>query len=201
MFVKRYMLGLMTILIIAGYGSVAAAGEPMEKIRQTTDKIIAILTDPSLKGPEKEPERSRQIRRAVDERFDWEEMSLRTLARNWKDRTQAERSEFIGLFGNLLERTYLDKVESYSGEKVLYVDEKTQGDYALVTVKIITQQQTDIQVQYRLKRKGSEWLVYDISIEGVSLVNNYRKQFSSILAQSSYKDLVDRLRAKVEGKE
>lgn len=189
------------MLIMIAVASVSMAGGPTEAIRETTDKIIAILTDPSLKGPDQEPERARQIRKAVDERFDWEEMSMRTLARHWKDRSQSERSEFIRLFGSLLERTYLEKVESYSGEKVLYGDEKVEGDYGLVTVKIITKQDTEIQVQYRLKTKGAAWLVYDISIEGVSLVNNYRKQFSSILARSSYNDLVEKLRSKVEGKE
>jgi len=197
----RWIAGIFFMLIMIAVASVSMAGGPTEAIRETTDKIIAILTDPSLKGPDQEPERARQIRKAVDERFDWEEMSMRTLARHWKDRSQSERSEFIRLFGSLLERTYLEKVESYSGEKVLYGDEKVEGDYGLVTVKIITKQDTEIQVQYRLKTKGAAWLVYDISIEGVSLVNNYRKQFSSILARSSYNDLVEKLRSKVEGKE
>jgi phospholipid transport system substrate-binding protein len=174
------------------------AGTSTDDIRKTTDKIIAILTDPALKGPDQDEVRAQKIRKAVDERFDWEEMSMRTLARHWKDRTPAERTEFIDLFGQLLERTYLDKVEGYSGEKVLYVDEKTEGDYGLVTVKIVTKEATEILVQYRLRDKGGEWLVYDISIEGVSLVNNYRKQFHSILTRSSYKDLVDKLRSKVE---
>jgi len=199
---NRWITGVVFFFVISMMGTgVSIAGEPTEAIRKTTDQILAILTDPSMKGPDKESERARQIRKAVDERFDWEEMSMRTLARHWKDRTQPERSEFIDLFGSLLERTYLDKVESYSGEKVLYVDEKTEGDYGLVTVKIITHQQTEIEVQYRLKKKGSNWLVYDISIEGVSLVNNYRKQFNSILARSSYNELVEKLRTKLEGKE
>jgi phospholipid transport system substrate-binding protein len=187
-----------SLLMMVALGPVCMAGTPTDDIRETTDKIIAILTDPALEGPDKDEARAQEIRRAVDERFDWEEMSMRTLARHWKDRTPAERTEFIDLFGQLLERTYLDKVEGYSGEKVRYVDEKREGDYGLVTVKIVTKEATEILVQYRLRNKGGEWLVYDISIEGVSLVNNYRKQFHSILTRSSYKDLMNKLRSKVE---
>jgi phospholipid transport system substrate-binding protein len=185
-------------LIMAAAASVSLAGEPTEDVRKTTDRIIAIVTDPGLKEADKAQEKSRQIRSVVDERFDWEEMSKRTLARNWKDRTEDEKKEFIDLFGKLLERTYLDKVEGYSGEKVLYVDEKIQENYAIVAVRIVTRQETEIQVDYRLQKKEKEWLVYDISIEGVSLVNNYRKQFSSIMTRSSFKDLIEKLKSKVE---
>ncbi|HIJ58478.1 MAG TPA: ABC transporter substrate-binding protein, partial [Deltaproteobacteria bacterium] len=97
------------------------------------------------------------------------------------------------------ERTYLDKVEGYSGEKVLYVGERVDGKYGIVVVKIVTKKDTEILVKYKLKNKGGEWLAYDISIQGVSLVNNYRKQFNSIMTRSSYEDLVKKLRKKVEG--
>lgn len=175
------------------------AGGPTEDVRKTTDKLIAIVSDPAMKSADRAAERARRIRKAVDERFDWKEMSKRTLARHWKKRTEQEKEEFIDLFGKLLERTYLDKVEGYSGEKVLYVGERVDRNYGIVVVKIVTKKDTEILVKYRLKKKGSEWLVYDISIEGVSLVNNYRKQFNSILTRSSYKDLIKRLKTKVEG--
>lgn len=198
MLCNRLIMSVFILVILAAAASVSVAGEPTEDVRKTTDRIIAIVTDPGLKKADKAQEKSRQIRNVVDERFDWEEMSKRTLARNWKDRTEDEKKEFIDLFGRLLERTYLDKVEGYSGEKVLYIDEKIQGNYAIVAVKIVTKQETEIQVDYRLQKKGKEWLVYDISIEGVSLVNNYRKQFSSIMTRSSFKDLIEKLKSKVE---
>jgi len=201
MLCKRLIISVFVISVMGAAASASMAGEPTEYIRKTTDKIIAILTDPALKGSDKDRERAQQIRKAVDERFDWEEMSKRTLARHWKDRTPQEREEFIMLFGRLLERTYLDKVEGYSGEKVLYAEEKVEGSYAVVAVKIITKEETEIRVAYRLKKKEGEWMVYDISIEGVSLVNNYRKQFQSIMTRSSYDDLIQRLRSKVEGEE
>ncbi|MBU4425216.1 MAG: ABC transporter substrate-binding protein [Proteobacteria bacterium] len=175
----------------------AMAGEPTEMIRKTTDKIIGIVIDPALKGPEKAAERKRLVREAVSEQFNREEMSRRTLAQHWSKRTGGEKKEFVDLYAKLLEGTYLDKVEGYSGEKVLYEDETVDGKYAVVKVKILSKQGTKISVEYRLK-KGIDWLVYDVSIEGVSLVNNYRTQFNSIIVRSSYKELIKQLKAKVE---
>jgi len=184
-------------LIVAITGSVLAA-EPMEAIKQTTDKLLSIVTNPALKPPSKATEKEKLIRQAVDERFDWEEMARRTLATHWAKRTPEERKEFVPLFADLLERTYLKKVEGYSGEKVLYEGETKDGDYAAVKVKIVTKKNQDIPVEYRLKREGNNWMIYDVSISGVSLVNNYRTQFNSIISQSSYENLVKRLREKVE---
>jgi phospholipid transport system substrate-binding protein len=176
----------------------AWAGNPTEQVRETTDKILSIVTDPSLKSPEKAGERQERIRNAVDERFDWLEMSRRTLARHWAERTDEEKRAFVDLFGKLLERTYMDKVEGYSGEKVLYADERVEAEYAAVGVKIVTRQNREIDVIYRMKKKGGTWYVYDISIEGVSLINNYRTQFNNILSRSSFEELMERLRDKVE---
>ena len=174
----------------------ALAGEPTEKIKETTGKIIVIVGDTALKGPGKADERKRLIRQAVDERFDWEEMSRRSLARHWARRTAEEKKEFIDLFGKLLERTYLDKVEGYSGESVLYDGENVDPDdkkYVAVKVRFITKKEIEIPVEYRLWKKKNDWRVYDISIEGVSLVNNYRKQFKGM----SYGKLIQRLRTKI----
>jgi phospholipid transport system substrate-binding protein len=173
------------------------AGEPTERIRKATDKIIGIVIDPALKGPEKVAERKRLVREAVSEQFNREEMSRRTLAQHWSKRTVGEKKEFVDLYARLLEGTYLDKVEGYSGEKVVYEDETVDGKYAVVKVKILSKQGTNISVEYRLI-KGIDWLVYDVSIEGVSLVNNYRTQFNSIIVRSSYKELIKQLKAKVE---
>ncbi|MBL7205482.1 MAG: ABC transporter substrate-binding protein [Desulfobacteraceae bacterium] len=199
MICKRFiMVPLFFFMTLVISGS-SIAGGPTEDIRDTTDKLIAIVSDPAMKSSDRSTERAKRIRKAVDERFDWKEMSKRALARHWKKRTKREKTEFIDLFGKLLERTYLDKVEDYSGEKVLYLGERVDGNYGIVVVKIVTKKDTEILVKYRLKKKGSEWLVYDISIEGVSLVNNYRKQFNSIMTRSSYEDLIKKLRRKVEG--
>lgn len=195
---RSYLWGSVFFLAITICVSAhAMAGAPTEQVKKTTDKIIAILSDPTLKSPEKAAERKRLIRQAVDEQFNWEEMSRRTLARHWRKRTDEEKKEFIDLYGKLLERTYLDKVDGYSGEKVLYEGERIDGKYAVIKVKVLTKQETAILTEYRLKRKGDDWLVYDISVEGVSLIHNYRTQFNSIIIRSSYKDLIKKLNTKV----
>ena len=175
----------------------APAGGPMEQVSRTTDKILAIVTDPELADESKVQERKRLIRKAVDERFDWEELSRRALGRHWARRTEEERQTFVVLFGELLERTYLDRVEGYSGEKVLYVGETVDGEFAVVETRFVTAQKAEIPVFYRMRRKNDEWMVYDIVVEGVSLVGNYRSQFQSILARRPYEELVRILEERV----
>ncbi|NIN00673.1 MAG: ABC transporter substrate-binding protein [candidate division Zixibacteria bacterium] len=190
---QRFILFLLAV----GIAVPAVAGEPTEQIKETTDKIISILTDPELKDSTKSEEKRKLIRQAVDERFDWEELARRSLARHWSNRTDEEKREFISLFSDLLEKTYMDKVDSYSGETVFYVGETVDGNYGVVNIKIVTERDTEIPAEYKVKKKEDGWFIYDISVNGVSLVNNYRTQFNSIILKSSYEDLVDRLKAKV----
>jgi len=197
---STYLSSILSLLLIVEIAVPALAANPMEEIKQTTDKILSIVTNPALKAPLKTAEREKLIRQAVDERFNWEEMARRSLATHWAKRTPEEKKEFIRLYADLLERTYMKKVEDYSGEKVLYEGEIKEGDYATVKVKIVTKKNKDIPVEYRLMKNGDSWFIYDVSIEGVSLVNNYRTQFNSIISQSSYENLVKKLREKVEMK-
>ena len=186
---------LLALWAVCGFDPVWA-GVPTEKVKETTDKILAIVSDPALKDPAKEAQRRECIRKAVDELCDWEEMSRRSMGRHWAQRSEQEKKEFVRLFGQLLERTYIDKVESYSGEKVNYLGERVDGDYAEVEVKIVTKKNTEILVLYKLRARDQKWWVYDMVIEGVSLVNNYRTQFSDILAKSSFEGLMKKLREK-----
>jgi len=186
------------MMVILAIAIPAWGGEPTDRIKGGTDKIIAVLSDPNLLGDEKADERRQAIRQAVFELFDWEEMAKRSLARHWRERTDEEKKEFVVLYGELLERTYLDRVEGYSGEEVIYTEERIDGKYALVKATIVTKTKQEIAVDYKLKTKSKQWLVYDVSVEGVSLVNNYRTQFNQILMKSSYETLVDRLRKKIE---
>lgn len=173
------------------------AGAPTDQLKMTIDRFIAILSDPNLKAPEKSYEKKQLVRKTVDEIFDWEAFSRRALAKYWKKRTPEEKKEFISLFGKLLERTYLDKVENYSGERVSYVGEKIDGKYAMVKTIVLSKSNNEIEVNYRLRNKNGNWFVYDIYIEGASLVNNYRIQFNDILLKSSYQELVKRLEEKI----
>lgn len=191
---KYFLRGSLFVFLTLFMALPSLAGQPMEQLKETTDKIIAIVSDPALKPPEKAKEKKRLIRKAVDERFDWEEMSRRSLARHWKRRTDDEKKEFINLFGKLLERTYLEQVGNYSGEKVLYLNETIdESGFGDVRIKIITKQETEIPVRYKVKKNGDGWYVYDISVEGRSLINNYRKQFQ----QMPYKKLLKQLKDKV----
>lgn len=189
--------GIVSLLIIVGVSVPVLAGEATDQIKQTTDRILSVIKDPVLKNPSRVQERRRLTRKVVDERFDWEEMARRSLGRHWTQRTADEKKEFVPLFSELVERTYMSKVENYSGEKVRYKGERNDGDYAVVNTTVITQENKDISVEYRLKKEGNDWLVYDVSIEGVSLVNNYRTQFNSIILQSSYENLIRKIKAKV----
>ena len=198
---KALLQVIMVLFLMFAVSAPALARGPTDAIKETTDKIISILTDPTLKGPDKAKERKRRIREAVDERFDWEEISRRALAQHWKERTEQEKKEFIPLFGKLVERTYMDKVEDYSGEKVLYVGERIKEEYGLVKAKVVTNDKREIDVDYRLKYKGSDWYVYDVTIVGVSLVKSYRVQFNEIIMQSSYADLLKRLKEKLAAEE
>lgn len=175
---------------------IAIAGEPQDQLRQTTDKVLAILTDPELKSPVRAKERRELILKAVDERFDWEDMSRRSLARHWAQRSPEERQEFTRLFKELLERVYMDKVEGYSWNKVLYEGEQIDGEFASLKVKVFTSKDQTIQVEYRMRKRGTQWLIYDFSVEGVGLVSNYRTQFNEIILKSSYQELVRRLKTK-----
>lgn len=197
MYRKYLFKGFSLFFLFILAGAPAFAGEATDRIKQTTDKILAIVSNPTLKLPEKVAERDKLIREAVDERFDWKEMSRRALAIHWAKRTDKEKREFVNLFGELLENTYMDKVGGYSGEEVTYEGEKISGPYGIVKVKILTKNDKLISVKYRVRNKKDDWFVYDISIEGVSLINNYRRQFNSIITRSSYENLVKKLKAKV----
>ncbi len=187
---------LLSLGLLLFGGSTVRAGEPMDVVKQSTDRILKILKDPELKAKSKEPEKARLLRKIADERFDWEEMAKRSLAIHWGERTPQERKEFVSLFADLLDRSYMGKIEGYKNEKIVFVKENVDADYAVVETNVVTEREVEIPINYRLHKKGSDWLVYDVSIEGVSLVNNYRTQFNNIIMSSSYQELVKRMRAK-----
>jgi phospholipid transport system substrate-binding protein len=180
---------------------VCQAGEPLDKIRQTVDDVLAVLADETLKAPERTAERRAKMRQAVFQRFGFDEMAKRALAQHWQKRTPEERKEFVALFSDLLERSYVDKIENYGGGKqnVLYTKESIDKDgYAAVRSEIVNPRDQNVEVEYRLLQRDGNWEVYDVIIEGVSLVNNYRTQFNKIISESSYENLVKQMRLKLE---
>ena len=188
------------LFLVLGAPALALAGEPTDQIKQTTDQLLAIVQTPSLQGPEKEIERKKKMRSVVDERFDWGAMARSAVGKFWHNFSEAQRTEFTKLFSDLVEKTYMTEVDSYSGEKILYKGDKVDGQYGVVESVVVTLKGTDVPVSYRVLKKRAAWLVYDINIEGVSLVNNYRSQIGSILNSSTYDKLISRIKAKIEAK-
>ena len=173
----------------------AMAGPPTDQLRPAIERVVKVLEDPGLKREARAPERRQAIREAADATFDWTEMARRALGQHWAKLDEAERQEFVGLFRTLLERAYVGKIDRYSGEKVIYAGETIDGDMASVKTKLTSRQGQEIPVEYRMIKRGDKWLVYDVIVEGVGLVSNYRTQFNEIIRTSSYQDLVKRLRS------
>ena len=181
----------------------AAPGPVTDSLKGTLDQIIDVLNDPSLKTPGKENERKNTLLKLIKERFDEEAFARRALGVRWKKRTKEEKQEFVEIFSDLLERTYLKKIDDYlakagnfSGKNIAYLNETVKGRYVIVKTKVIVNDETQIPVLYLFKNKQGNWLAVDIAIEGVSLVKNYRAQFKEILANSSFAELIDKLKSK-----
>ncbi|MEW6719035.1 MAG: ABC transporter substrate-binding protein [Thermodesulfobacteriota bacterium] len=172
----------------------ASGGEPTEAIRGAIDRGVAIVTRPDLQGDAKKAERRALLRKELFPHFNFDEMSRRSLGVNWKNRTPEERQEFIAVFKELLENSYAGKIEGYRGEKIVYGKEALDLPYAEVRTKIVDARGEEFAVNYRVLKDGSGWRVYDIVIEGVSLVNNYRSQFTDLLAKYSFAEMMERLR-------
>lgn len=190
---KATVLAVGLTVMLAG---TAAAGVPTDQLRGAVDRVLKTLDDPGLKGEGKVVERRVAVRKIANEIFDFGEIAKRSMARHWQPLSEAQRNEFVGLFADLLERSYISKIETYGGEKIQYTAERTDGDYATVSTKIITKNGTEVPVDYRMIKRSDRWLVYDVSIEGVSLVSNYRTQFNKIIQTSSYNELVSKLKNK-----
>ena len=170
----------------------AHAGTPTEALKQHVDQVVKILSDPSVR-----PEARREkVRKIAEDVFDYPDTARRALGPHWNARSPQQREEFVKLFSEILDRSYGSKIELYQGERVQYVGGTIDGTGATVKTTIVTKKGTDVPVDYRLHLKDGRWLVYDVIIEGVSLVANYRTQFNKIVQTEGYESLVQRLRAK-----
>jgi phospholipid transport system substrate-binding protein len=174
----------------------AAAGQASDQLRSRIDRVVTILEDPILKV--RPQERRVALQGAATDIFDFTEITRRSLGRHWQTATPAEREELVQLFTVLLERSYLGRIEQYSGERISVVGETLDGELATVRTRLVSKGGTETPVDYRLHRAGDRWMAYDVNVEGVSLVANYRAQFNKILQTSSAQVLVQRLRAKQE---
>ncbi len=186
------------LALLVGPG--AWAGPPTDQLRGQVDRVLKILSDPGLKTDGKRQERRVAIRKVANDIFDFTELTKRSLGRHWQARTPADQAEFVGLFTDLLEYAYISKIEMYTGEKIAFVGETLDGGVATVRTKIVTKQGTEIPLDYRMYQRGDRWLTYDVTVEGISLVSNYRTQFNAIIQRSSYQELVRTMRAKQDAR-
>ena len=159
---------------------VAWAGPPTDTVREYTDAVQKVLEDPALR----KEDRRASVRKIASEAFDVNESARRALGLHWQKRSEAEREEFVQLFGELLERTYIAQIDLYGGERLRFTEEKLDGNLAIVRAKLVTKQGTEVPVEARMNRKGERWLIYDVVIESVSLISNYRSQFDRIIRQN-----------------
>jgi len=184
-------------ILLAVSATPSYAGVPTDSMKATVDEVLRIVRDNELKQPRKATERRQMLEQVVDARFDYREMSRRALGAPWNNLSDQEQQEFVGLFRTLLTNSYANKIETYSGEGVQYLNERMEKEYAEVRTKVLSGK-TEIPLDYRLINKTNDWRVYDVVVDGISLVNNYRGQFTKIIQSSSYHDLVEQLRKKSE---
>lgn len=188
------------LLVVAA--AAAPAGNPREVVQAAVSRALTVLEEAQVNRPESQQagrvpgERVRpELRRVAADLFDFHEMARRTLSRHWNGRSAKDRAEFVTLFTDLLERSYLGRIEGYAGEKIVYLGESVDDDYALVRSRVMRRPR-DIALDYRLHLRSGRWKVYDVLIDGVSWVSTYRSQFDRVIQTSSWDELVDRLRKK-----
>jgi phospholipid transport system substrate-binding protein len=190
--IKAIALALALNLVLAVPG--AMAEQPIEVVKHVIDQALDILRNPDMG----KSERRRQVKQAVDRHFDYREMAKRSLGPTWRNLSGSQQDEFVRLFAELLEASYSDKIEKYASRvRIDYTGQSLDGDYAEVRT-VVVRPNDKIPLSYRLLNESGTWMVYDVTIEGVSLVSNYRSQFSRIIHESSYAELVRRLRNKVQ---
>ncbi|RPH78102.1 MAG: ABC transporter substrate-binding protein, partial [Candidatus Rokuibacteriota bacterium] len=170
----------------------AEAGAPTDQLKRHVDEVIGVLDDASTKS--QPAKRRAAVRKVAEDIFDYPETARRALGPHWSARTPEEQREFVAIFADLLDHAYLSKIDVYQGEKVQYTGETVDGDQATVKTTLVIPKGTSIPIDYRMHRVNDRWRVYDVVIEGVSLVANYRTQFNRIVRSESYQALVQKLR-------
>jgi len=182
---------LVALLVIPAV--VWPSAKAIDDVQATVDDVLAVLRDTAAPLDQ----RRAKIRNLVRSRFDFELMAKSTLGRQWKNASKQEQETFIELYSKLLEATYVGRIEAYTNEKITYGSEKTKGDKALVETHIVTAT-TDIPIDYKLVQDSAEWKVYDVVIEGVSLIRNFRSSYGSIVEKEGFSGLFARMENKVQ---
>jgi phospholipid transport system substrate-binding protein len=185
------------LLAVAGFflATNARAGVT-EEVKKTVDEVVRTVSDKEMK--KNDQKRRQALKKSISVIFDYNEMAKRSLGKHWNQRSAAEKKQFSELFASLLENSYAGKVESYNNEKIVYLKETIDNEYAEVRSKVVTAKRDEFTLDYRLINQNGKWMVYDVVIEGVSLVSNYRTQFSKIISSDGYPALVKKLQTKTD---
>lgn len=170
--------------------SPSSAAGPIKEVRATVDKVLIIVRNPNLKSEAQKANLRAQLAEVIYPRFDFTEMAKRSLGPHWGRRTSEEQREFVKIFSELLRNSYVDRIESYGSQTILYIREIKDTNYAEVDTKIVTDKREGLSINYKLHSVNNEWKVYDVVIENISVVNNYRSQFNRVIARSSFEELV-----------
>jgi phospholipid transport system substrate-binding protein len=183
-------------LLLAAGGGAQPEVTPTQVVQTATEQVLQVVQDAELASPASQERRRVEVQRIADRLFDFQEMSRRALALHWRERSPQEQTEFVSVFKQLLGRAYLGKLENYAGEQIVYLGETVDGEFATVRSKIVTGRGAEIPVDYRLHLVGTRWAVYDVAVQGVSFVGNYRGQFDKIIRTSSFQGLMRDLKLK-----
>lgn len=184
------------LAMAAAFSTTLAFAGPSDDVKKTVDEVVRIVANKEMKHNEQK--RRQALKKSISLVFDYSEMSKRSLGKHWNQRTPTERKRFTELFATLLENSYAGKIESYNNERIVYLKETIDGDYAEVKSKVVTVKRDEFALDYRMINQNGKWMAYDVVIEGVSLVSNYRTQFNKIITSGGYSELVKKLETKTD---
>ena len=196
--VLHTLLPILIVLFALAWVQGAWAGPPTDQLRDGVERVVKILRDPELRGDTKVNERNAAVNKVADQIFDFGETAKRSLGQHWAQRTQVEREEFVRLFTELVQRTYLSKVNQYNSE-MTFQDDVVDGNQAVVRTTLLLGKGSQMSLDYRMHHPRDRWQVYDLSIDGISLLASYRSQFNKIVRTDSYEGLVTRLKSRQVG--
>lgn len=193
---RKALAGLM-IFIVSMVPFHVLAGSALDMVKTNANSVLDVLRDPKLKGDAGKKVKEQKIEAAAEKLFDYVELSKRTLGLNWNKLSMDQRKEFVELFKTLLRNTYIDRITAYTNEKVEFAKEIQLTETTTEVQSLVTKGNTKVPINYRVIKKGGDWMVYDVVIEGVSLISNYRTQFREILGNNPPQVLIDTLRKRV----
>jgi phospholipid transport system substrate-binding protein len=192
----KYLLVSVLMSLCVAVWPAQGAATVTDEVKKVADEVIRVVSSKELKKTQNEGKRRAELKKTIGSIFDYGQMAKLAMGAHWKKLTPAEQKAFGPLFQTLLENSYANKIESYNNEKIVYLKESVEGDYAEVKSKVTTSRGEEFSIDYRLSKQGSKWMVHDVVIEGVSLVANYRSQFNRIIKTQGSNELMKKLQSK-----